>query len=363
MVNQEFDFVNSFINNVSFPQTLEQFISVIDDKGCYDIQILMFEAEEENGWVCWTSPRNCVIGDVVLFFHAKSAIKKIKRLENIVKKLDPNEYNIDYLLDWLDDAKELYSMYGAKIFAMGRISSRPEREDDEYFDKYWGSRIYAKVEDLHILDNPIDFEEFNSFIYLARQSAITPLPSKEFELLKEIIHSKNPDVPKWFLNSKIGDYQLSKVNKDNFIELTSGYRKRFPLEVSFRSYYVDYFLKALARNKVYKECICCSEEHPLARVDNIFEYNGKKILLEVKLNIDLEKDLISQLNQYIGAEYVYLGDYKTENKITDFEKDYMFVIDVYAVYKYSGGKLVKMFDLDEIKCVEDIVGRMGGGID
>ena len=358
MSNQNYDFVNSFINNVSFPQTLEQFISVIEDKGCYDIQTLMFEAEEENGWVCWTSPRNCVIGDVVLFFHAKSAIKKIKRLENIVKKLDPNEYNIDYLLDWLDDAKELYSMYGAKIFAMGRISSRPERDDDEYFDKYWGSRIYAKVEDLHILDNPIDFEEFNSFIYLARQSAITPLPSKEFELLKDMIKEKNPEVPQWFLNSKIGDYQLSKVNKDNFIELTKNYRKRFPLEINFRSYYVDYFLKVLAGNNVYRECICCSSEHPLARVDNIFEYNDKKILLEVKLNIDLEKDLIFQLNQYMGADSVYLGDYKVGNEITDFEKDYMFVIDVYSVYKYSSGELLKLFDLDDIKCKEDIVERM-----
>ena len=155
---------------------------------------------------------------------------------------------------------------------------------------------------------------------------------------------------------------LSKVNYNNFIELTSSYRKRFPLEISFRSYYVDYFLKVLSGNKVYRECLCCIEglsKQSNPRVDNIFEFNGKKILLEVKLNIDLEKDLISQLNQYIFADYIYLEDKKT-NKITDFEKEYMFVIDVYSVYKYNAksGELEKLFDLDEIKNKEDIVNRM-----
>lgn len=353
MGKEKYNYVSAFINNVSFPQTIEQLLDVINIKGCYDIEHLMYEAEED-GWVCWTSSRNSIIGDVVLFFHAKSAIQKIKRLENIVKTLDSDIYDIELLLEWLERAKELYLLYGAKIFAIGRISSRPEREDDLEFDKYWGSRIYANVEDLYILENPIGFDEFNSFIYLARQSAITPLPSKEFEQLKGVIQSKNPEVPKWFLESKIGDCKLSKVNQNNFIELTKDYRKRFPLEISFRSYYVDYFLKALAGNKVYKECICSSVEHPLARVDNVFEYNGKKILLEVKLNVDLEKDLISQLNQYVGAECVYLDEYKIDG-ITDFEKDYMFVIDVYSVYKYSGGVLIKLFDLDEIKCKEDII--------
>ena len=73
----------------------------------------------------------------------------------------------------------------------------------------------------------------------------------------------------------------------------------------------------------------------------------------------LEKDLISQLNKYIFAEYIYLSDDKI-NKITDFEREYMFVIDVYSVYKYNVkmGELVKIFDLDEIKNKIDIVDKM-----
>ena len=97
----------------------------------------------------------------------------------------------------------------------------------------------------------------------------------------------------------------------------------------------------------------------MARVDNVFEFCGKKILLEVKLNIELESDLISQLNQYIYAEYIYLSN-KQQSTITDFEKEFMFVMDVYAVYRYDtkNKSIVKIFDLDEIKSKDDIITNM-----
>ena len=249
--------------------------------------------------------------------------------------------------------------YGGKIFAIGRVSSRPEREDDYYAHYHWSGRVYADVKDLYLLENPIDISEFNSFILVSRQSAITPLPSKEFEELKCIIASKNSSVPQYFIDSKIGDYNLSKINQRNFLEITSTYRKRFPLEISFRSYYVDYFLKVISGKNVYRECQCYTPQTPLARVDNIFEFNGKKILLEVKLNIKIENDLISQLNQYIKADHIYLTSDSNES-ITDFEKQFMFVIDVYSVYIYTvtDEEIIKVFDLDEIKVKNDITEKM-----
>ena len=92
-------------------------------------------------------------------------------------------------------------------------------------------------------------------------------------------------------------------------------------------------------------------------------FGGKMILLEVKLNISLENDLISQLNQYICAEYICLSN-DQNNNIIDFEKKFMFVIDVYAVYRYDvkNKKLVKLFDLDKIKNKEDIIVNMCNAI-
>lgn len=356
MGEQKFDFVNAHINNISFPKTIEQLESFIYDHGCYNIEDVINEAPD--GYTIWTVPRSSIIGDIVLYYHAKTAIQWIRKLETATESLDSTMYDKKLLFEWLQRARSLYSLYGGKIFAIGRVSSRPEREDDEN-PYHWSGRVYADVKDLFLLERPIDISEFNSFIMVSRQSAITHLPSKEFEKLKSLIKAKNPNVPTWFLKSKIGDNRLSKVNQNNFLEITSFYRKRFPLEINFRSYYVNHFLKTLSGNKVYRECQCYTLKTPLARVDNVFEFAGKKLLLEVKLNIALEKNLISQLNKYICAEYICLSN-DGNNNIEDFEKNFMFVIDVYSVYRYDvkAKKITKIFDLDEIKNKTDIITKM-----
>ena len=361
MNEHKYDYVNAHINNISFPKTIEQLEYFIYEHGCYNVEDVINEANE--GYTVWTVPRSSVVGDIVLFFHAKTAIQWIRKLETLTKTLDQEKHDINLLYNWLQRARTLYSLYGGKIFAIGRISSRPEREDEPEFQYHWSGRIYAEINDLYLLDTPVDISNFNSFIFVSRQSSITPLPSKEFEKLKTIIKAKNPSVPTWFLESRIGDNMLSKINQDNFIEITSYYRKRFPLEINFRSYYVDHFLKILSGNNVYRECQCHTPETPLARVDNVFEFNDKRILLEVKLNVALEEDLISQLEQYINAEYICLSN--VQNDITtDFERNFMFVIDVYSVYKYDvkKQKLLKEFDLDEINNETDIITKMKNAI-
>lgn len=357
MGEQRYDFVNAHINNISFPKTIEQLEDFIYEHGCYNLEDVINEVA--NGYTIWTVPRNSVVGDIVLYFHAKTAIQWIRKLETATKTLHSAMHDKKLLFEWLQRARLLYSLYGGKIFAIGRIGSQPEREDDLEFQHHWSGRIYANVKDLYLLERPIDISEFNSFILVSRQSSITPLPSKEFENLKSLIKSQNSNVPTWFLESRIGDNMLSKVNQNNFLEITSSYRKRFPLEINFRSYYVDYFLKTLSGNNVYRECQCHTLKTPLARVDNVFEFAGKKMLLEVKLNIALEEDLFSQLNQYICAEYICLSNEKNNN-IADFEKEFMFVIDVYSVYRYDVKvkKITKIFDLDEIKSKTDIITKM-----
>ena len=360
MGEQNYDFVNAHLNNISFPKTIEQLEDFIYEHGCYNVEDVLNEAE--CGYTRWTVPRSSVVGDVVLYFHAKTAIQWISKLETATKTLNPELHDITLLREWLQRARALYTLYGGKIFAIGRVSSRPEQED--YVNPYhWSGRVYADINELYLLETPIDISEFNSFILVSRQSAITPLPSNEFEKLKSIIKVKNPSVPKWFLESKIGDNKLSKVNQNNFLEITNPYRKRFPLEISFRSYYVDYFLKTLSGENVYRECQCHTTKTPLARVDNVFEFGGKKLLLEVKLNIALENDLISQLDQYVYAEYICLSN-NQQSQITDFEKNFMFVIDVYATYRYDvkNKRLVKLFDLDEIKSKDDIIANMCNAI-
>ena len=69
--------------------------------------------------------------------------------------------------------------------------------------------------------------------------------------------------------------------------------------------------------------------------------------------------MIGQLNQYICADYIYLSNDANE-QTTDFEKDFMFVIDVYSVYKYTvkTRTLIKIFDLNDIANKDDIISQI-----
>ncbi|MBQ8163187.1 MAG: hypothetical protein IJZ93_02310 [Clostridia bacterium] len=345
-------FINAHINNISFPKTIEELEHFIYERGSYNVEDVINECSI--GYTIWTVPRNSAIGDIVLYFHAKTAIQWIRKLETATQNLDESKHDKNLLTEWLTKARGLYSLYGGKIFAIGRIKSRPELEEEEQ-NIHWSGRVYAKVGDLVLLQNPIDINEFNSFITVSRQSAITPLPSNEYQKLKNIIVTKNDNLPEYYLDSKIGDYNLSKINATNFLQITKEYRTRFLLETNFRSYYVNYLLHNICGKNFYKECQCHTSKNPLARVDNIFQYNGKLYMLEVKLNINLEKNLIEQLKQYINAEYVYLTNEKN-CKIYDFEKEYIFVIDTLAIYKYSvkSNQLTKLLSLDEFKTLSDI---------
>ncbi len=353
ITDKNVEYINSHINNISFPKTIEELEWFIYEHGCYNVEDVIIECEQ--GYTIWTVPRNSVIGDIVLFFHAKTAIQWIRKLETAAQNLDESKHNKKILTEWLKKARELYSLYGGKIFAVGRIASRPEFEDEQEAFLHWSGRIYAKVNDLVLLEKPIDIAEFNSFIMISRQSAITPLPSNEYQKLKDIILANNTNLPEYYLKSKIGDYNLSKINAENFLEITKQYRTRFLLEINFRSYYVDYFLQAITEKQYYRECQCYTQKNPLARVDNVFEYNGKNFLLEVKLNILLEKDIKKQLNKYINAEYIYLTN-KSNSRINNFERDFMFVIDMFSLYKYMPrtNELVSVFNLDEINTIKDI---------
>lgn len=346
-------YVNAHINNISFPTTIEGLEQFVYEHGQYNVEDILTEPD-----TTWTVPRSAKIGDIVLFFHAKTAISRITALITEVKALpDGSGHDKQLLLDWLERARSLYKQFGGKVFAVGRVTGSPEYwADDEDSDKYhWHGRIYADVGDIVVLDNPIDISEFNSFIKVSRQSAITPLPAKEFDELREIIAVKNEIVPEYFLKCEIGNFDLAHINGENFLAVTQEYRRRFLLEIDFRSYYVDHLLKGLVKRKFWQECICHTEGKPNYFVDNVFSLGGKYYLLEVKLNVHLEKDLHGQLKQYVNADYLYLDKEATE-KIDDFERRFMYVIDTEALYCYDtlADTLTELVKLDDVTCIDDV---------
>lgn len=351
-MNHNVSYINAHINNISFPTTIEELETFVYGNGRYNVEEVVIY-----GAGSWTVPRNAKKGDIVLFYHAKTAISRITALITKVKALpDDSEHDKELLLSWLDRARRLFKIYGGKIFAIGKVLGMPKNEilgEEEIY--HWHGRIYADVGETVNLDYPVDINEFNSFIKISRQSAITPLPSKEFNELRDIIRGKNGNLPAYFLECEIGNFDLSHINSENFLNITQEYRRRFLLEIDFRSYYVDYLLRGLVRRKFWRECTCYTESAPHYFVDNVFLYNGRYYLLEVKLNVQLERNLSGQLQQYVHADYLFL-DQRLTRKVVDFERDYMYVIDTDAFCRYdtAADTLTELIRLDDVRSIQDI---------
>lgn len=351
-------FVQAHISNISFPNNIESLEVFIYEHGIFNIESIL----NGDGRV-WTVPRNSKLGDIVLFFHAKTAISKITSLITSVCNLpDDSEHDKLYLLECLDRARQLYKLYGGKIFAVGRIVSPPEYihipSDDPY---HFHGRIYADIGDIVCFDAPIAIEKFNSFITISRHSAITPLPLTEFNMLRDIIVSSNSNCPYYFAHAKVGCFDLSKVNRINYFFETKKFRRKFLYEADYRSYFVDYLLSDISNHKFYRECFCYTDEKVCGIVDNVFVYNGKYFLLEVKLNVSIERDLHRQLNQYVNADCINLNK-KQDTVIYEFERNYMYVIDTNMFYIYDVNKQLlqelllidNVTTIDEFKAVLDI---------
>lgn len=351
--------VQAFLDNVSFPKNLKElgYYAV----RCFDVEALM-QSEQAD----WTVPKWAVHGDIVLFFHAKTAIQQIRRLETELKKnTEINEAERNQLADALKRARQLYNLYGGKIFAIGKVADKPfydphpfisEEEEVRQNIKFRTSRrIFAPVEEIQLLSCPIDIAEFSNFIFVSRQSAITPVVGDDFKHLKEIIMAKN-DVPDYFREGQAVPMPLQKINAKNWLEVTQQYRRLFTLEIQFRRFYVDHFLHVLGQQKKFlAECRCYRGGTQTGFADNAIKIGGKWCFVEVKLNVHAEPHLNDQLKKYCYVECTNLDNERILDQLHIWQETVL-VIDTASFYCYdvSNDCFTLVKELDEIRTEDDI---------
>lgn len=76
--------VQAFLNNISFPKTLDE-LEYFAER--FNVEEILNVKETE-----WTAPKWAVKGDIVFFFHAKTAIQKITMLETKLKQEKGNDW-------------------------------------------------------------------------------------------------------------------------------------------------------------------------------------------------------------------------------------------------------------------------------
>lgn len=367
------NFVQAFITNISFPTTLDElygyvhlfdvekilgcdYFDFIDDNGFYDDCDTKVYERREN---CWTAPKWCKKGDIVFFMHSKTANVKIRRLRS---ELLNNRENLspDYfwtMMNALIRAKRLHELYGGRIFAIGEVSGQLINDPNSNGEsQHWKSSIYAPINSIFLLENPIDISQFNSKIMISRQSTITSVSGENFKYLKNLMLQNNKVIEPYFEEAIAEPMPLYMISEDNWLTVVNKHRRSFFLEEQFRTYYVDRFLKSLGDIKsFYRECTCVKKGKAKTFVDNAIRFQGKYLLVEVKLSVSAERNIIGQLTNYCDLDELWL---EKNMKIADeFYSDSILVIDTEKLYIYSHHNhlLKPFFDLDDIKTNEDIV--------
>ena len=352
-------FVQAFIQNISFPTSLDELMEFAGTFNVEDILGVYQNAGTKDHPYCsndgWTVPKWAKKGDIILFFHAKTANSRITRL---VTELDRRKDEFDdetywYLMNGLTRAKALWRTYGGKIFAIGRVAGHSYYDTEYEGDLHFRSHIFAPIDSIFTLEKPIDISEFNDRIMVSRQSSITPVFGENFDYIKELVVSKNRHVWPYFTESVSQPIPLSKVTRENWLQVTNPYRLSFILEAQFRAYYVDHLLKLIGDRKTfYSECCCYKAGCNPAWVDNVIRWNEGYLPIEVKLNVEIEKNIESQLDQYLRVDSIDLA--KGLNVSGDELMPFVLAIDRERIYVYDGSLMHSVFSLDELHCLEDV---------
>lgn len=347
-------YVQAFISNISVPKTLEE----LNDRylNGNDAEIL-FSDTVNGGWTNWTVPRWVKRGDIVLFMHAKTAKSYLTAIRTRLRKEYPPDSQMAVQCEpAIARQLNFYKQLGGKIYAVGRINGRPEKEKIPS-NLHFKSRVFCDIDKLFLLERPIDISEFNSFIKITRLSGITPVFGGVYERLKELI-IRNNTVPDYFSYSFSTPFPHNQVNRYNWMQLGLEYRASFTLESQFRQCYVDYLLSELGDQKtIYMECPCHKGTNPVTFVDNVIRIDKKLLPVEVKLNIKLENNLKGQCEQYCKLDKLELDpDKNLIARMGTVISDKVLVIDTYAVYMFclNEGSIEPLYDLGNLRGKEDI---------
>ena len=99
--------VQSYIANVSFPTSLDEMEELVNGEYYMDMEALLLFNDAK-----FTAPKWAAKGDIVFFYHAKSAITKIRHLKSLLKnESDKYKQVYDEIVEYLETAEEIYKKF------------------------------------------------------------------------------------------------------------------------------------------------------------------------------------------------------------------------------------------------------------
>lgn len=306
--------VQSAITNMSFPATLD---GIRDRVSTYqdwktDLDVLLDSGTSDEG--NWTAPRWVMEGDILFFYHTKSARRNVDRLLKEVneslastgwlKRL--SNHKMRRMRSLLERSAERSSRYSGTIFGCAEISGPTEyfeREAEE--SPHFKGRLFAPIRHIHIFANPLPAAEFAEVVKIG-QGAVTPLHGKQFDDIKRLLAKQN-ELPGFLENARIGGLTFRDVNQTNWPSISCDENIRFIDEAQIRAYLLDFLLNEVKDKgtPLLEECDCYLEQQ--RKKPDIADYfitiDGRWVPVEAKLNILAERDVLAQVAKYVDIYY------------------------------------------------------------
>ena len=305
--------VQSAITSISFPQTLERvramgskWYKAVGRDWVTDMDVLLDFPHGSN--VVWIAPKWLSAGDLLFFYHTKTAHNIAKRLcaeakgllcSSRVNSLSAKK-ETEMLLDVLKRSVSIADSYSGTIFGFAVVSDRPQRLFDA--DKHFKGTIYAPIGEVHIFDKPLRSECFIGIVEIG-QNTTTPLYGSQFGQLKERLEIAN-SLPPILKTAEATSAGFHDVNSDNWVDISCKKETRFVDEAQLRAYLLDYLLDEIkdTRTPVYPECDCYRNGQRTGIADYFMRLNNKWVPVEAKLNVLVENDLSLQIAKYLHCD-------------------------------------------------------------
>ncbi len=288
----------------------------------------------------WTAPRWMTAGDLLFFYHTKSAKANLRRLRKEINGAAPD---YDDLIPAVERGAEQAEEFSQTIFACGLVVGPSEFQGPAAGDEqHFRSTIFAPLGKVHFFEHPLPASEFTKEITLSTGGTLTPLHGRSLTSLKTMLARKNR-LSAFIAEAQPGTANFRNVSAKTWLEIVTQPGCAFIDEGQLRAYLLDYLLAGVKdpRTQVHAECECTCGGKRTGIVDYFVRVSGTWVPVEAKLNIRAESNLPRQLKKYVEVDsFIPRRGPSRGRKIPAAPQNLVLVFDQWGGYLFSKGKLI-----------------------
>lgn len=173
----------AFITNFQSPVELDDLIDRYERGKITNLDMVL--GHKKFAPLEWTVDKDASIGDTVYFMCAKTSADHMGHLCALLRNMGMEGED---LYAFALTQRSAYREYAGSIVAVGHVGEKPFQTEVSGWDSpYWRSPWYAKIEDMELLNKPVNIAQFRDFIKVSRTGSITKLSERQWCDLQELI--------------------------------------------------------------------------------------------------------------------------------------------------------------------------------